>query len=197
MARSDVFCDGDRFYCTRLADADDADVRDIMAFKPAHPNGAGLVAYLQRMAFPDEEAGLMRTYLVRHRESSMLAGSFSLKAGLASVGEVQEGDRAEFDTVPGIELANFAVNGAFLREHPGAKGFGEALYQELVREAVHRTSEIVGVAIVYLFALPDERVIANYGRYGFSRLPEEDERLLHARVKPRYDSSCIFMFAAA
>ena len=42
----------------------------------------------------------MRTYLVRDRDTHELVAYFSLKAGLASVGEVQEGGQAEFDTVP-------------------------------------------------------------------------------------------------
>ena len=53
----DFACEGKRFYCYRLADADEQDERDIMAFEPAHPEGAGLVAYLQRLAFRDDEAG--------------------------------------------------------------------------------------------------------------------------------------------
>ena len=194
MARSEPFCAGRNYYCRSLRTATTADERDIMAFEPAHPEGVGLVDYLQRLAFPDEDAGFMRTYLVRDNDSDELAAYFSLKAGLASQGETSEGGRTKFDTVPGIELANFAVNGAFLRAHPKAKGLGEAVFQELVREAVRRAGEIVGVALIYLFSLPDERVIANYGRYGFSRLPAGDEERLHARLKPRYDDSCVFMY---
>ena len=101
----------------------------------------------------------------------------------------------EFDTVPGIELANFAVNGTFVKNHNTVKGCGLTIYRELVREVVRRAAEIVGVAIVYLFALPDPKVIANYERYGFRRLSLDREDMIHSRLKPRYDQKCIFMYS--
>lgn len=139
----------------------------------------------------------MRTYLVRDKDTDELAGYFSLKAGLATHNEEQEGQRIEFDTIPGVELANFAVNGAYLERHAVAKGCGEAIYRELIREVVRQASEIVGVAIIYLFALPDARVIENYERYGFRRLAQSREDKIHSRLKPRYDQKCIFMYTAA
>jgi hypothetical protein len=41
----------------------------------------------------------------------------------------------------------------------------------------------------------DERVMANYEGYGFRRLRPEAEQSLHARLKPRYDQQCVFMYA--
>ena len=193
MARSDAICEGRDFYCYPLDGATEEDERDVMAFRPVDPRGAGLAAYLQRRAFPDEAAGEMRTYLVRDRFTGELAGYFSLKAGLVTHGEAIEGGRAEFDASPGVELANFAVNGAYRDAHPLSKGIGEIIYRELVLDIVRRTARLVGVSVVYLFSLPDERVIANYERYGFERLDAGDEALLHARLKPRYDAQCVFM----
>ena len=46
MARSEAFCQSDRFYCYPLSAATEGDERDIMAFEPTHPKGAGLVTYL-------------------------------------------------------------------------------------------------------------------------------------------------------
>lgn len=195
MARSNAFCECSEFYCYPLSASTVIDERDIMAFKPAHPEGAGLVTYLQRLAFPDELAGTMRTYLVRDTGTDELAAYFSLKAGLATRNEAQEGLHVEFDTVPGVELANFAVNGAYLEKHEKARGCGEVIFQLLVREVVRRAADIVGIALLYIFSLPNERVIANYERYGFHRLPAEDEERIHSRLKPRYDQKCVFMFA--
>lgn len=196
MARSDVFCEGDEYYCCRLSAATPDDERDIMAFRPVDPRGAGLTAYLQRLAFPEELAGVMRTYLVRDRDNDELAGYFSLKAGLVTQDEVQlGGGRAELDTVPGVELANFAVNGAYREAHPQSAGCGQTIYHELVMEVARRAAGVVGIALVYLFALPDERVIGAYRRYGFSRLSPEREERVHARIKPRYDAQCVFMYA--
>ena len=194
MAHTNAFCTGEWLYCTPFKDATDADFDDIMAFSSAHPEGAGVVAYLKRIAFAEESAGIMRTYLVRHALTDELVAYFSLKAGLATHNEEQEGQRVEFDTVPGIELANFAVNGTYLAKHSIAKGCGLTIYRELVREVVRRAAEIVGVAIVYLFALPDPKVIANYERYGFRRLSLEREDMIHSRLKPRYDQKCTFMY---
>lgn len=196
MGRSDTVHEDGLFSCYPLVDMDDADERDIAAFVPANEGGAGLVEYLRREALSDELAGLMRTYLVRDRDTLELAGYFSLKAGLASLNESErgEGGAGSFDTVPGVELANFAVNGAYLRAHPSVKGCGRIIFNDLVRRVVEDAAALVGVYIVYLFSLPEEKVIANYERYGFSRLGPDEEALLHARLKPRYDQSCVFMY---
>lgn len=54
-------------------------------------------------------------------------------------------------------------------------------------------SSLIGICRLYLFALPDDKVTGTYEGYGFSRLPREEEILLHQRLKPRYDEQCIFM----
>ena len=194
MARSNVFCEGERFYCYSLDAAQKDDERDIAAFSTTHYKGASLTTYLQYLAFAEEASGTMRTYLVRHKATDELAAFFSLKAGLATHNEEHSGQHVEFDTVPGVELANFAVNGTFVKSHEAAKGCGSIVYRELVREVVRHAAQIVGIAIVYLFALPDPKVVANYERYGFRRLSQEREGMIHSRLKPRYDQNCIFMY---
>ena len=67
--------------------------------------------------------------------------------------------------------------------------FGE-LVLPLVLDASHR----IGAAILYIFSLPEPKVMQNYATYGFVRLPPDEEQLLHARLKPRYDSQCVFMY---
>ena len=183
----------DRFYCVPIG-VNENDQRDILAFSVRDERGAGLVNYLQRFAFSDEESRDMRTYLVRNNRTSELAGYFSLKAGLASLNEEKSGERAEFDVMPGIELANFAINDGYIRQHPDSKGVGLGIFTNFIRPLVVDVSERVGVKILYLFALPFEGLIQRYIQYGFTRLEARHEAELHQRLKPRYDSECIFMY---
>lgn len=165
-----------------------------MSFQPVSAKGAGLTTYLQRLAFAEEDAGMMRTYLVRDKFTDELAGYFSLKAGLVTQDEETVGNIVKFNTIPGIELANFAVNNVYRHKHEQSRGCGLTIFNELVMAAVKRTAAIVGVSVVYLFSLPDEKVIQNYRSYGFGRLEQEDEKRVHARLKPRYDAQCVFMY---
>ena len=100
-----------------------------------------------------------------------------------------------FDTIPGVELANFAVNSSYLKKRPSAKGIGLIIFNQFVLPIVRKTAEYVAVKILYIFALPYESLINNYKvNYGFERLNESDEKELHKRLKPAYDDSCIFMY---
>ena len=118
----------DLFYCNHLG-ASDSDVRDIMEFTVKDPEGRGLVRYLQHYAFPEEDFGTMRTYVVRDNFSSEMVGYFSVKAGLISVNEVHTENNVTFDTVPGVEMANFAVNHTYLSNHPELKGVGLIIFK--------------------------------------------------------------------
>ena len=107
------------------------DLADIKSFEIAHPEtGAGLEWYLKYQALFDEHSGVMRTYLVRLKRTGECVGYFSLKAGLVSVNEERASSGITFDTVPGVELANFAVNNAFAQKH-NAKGLGYLLLHDL------------------------------------------------------------------
>ena len=194
MARTDASHVGEVYYCYPLSQMDDRDERDVLDLVPVSASGVGLVEYLQRYALEDELAGVMRTYLVRAVIDDELVGYFSLKAGLASFNEERSSGVKEFDTVPGVELANFAVNDSYRKSHPKAAGCGMQIFHDLVLPIVREASSIVGIALVYLFSLPEEKVIGNYRRYGFERLGEQEESYLHARLKPRYDQSCVFMY---
>ena len=178
---------------------------DVMNFTVDRSEGEGLVSYLQRRAFSDELCGLMRTYIVRDQETREIAGYFSLKAGLISFNERKQSfydektgeERIEttFDTLPGVELANFAVNSSYVEKYEGIKGIGKIIFNEFVLPVVRKTAEDVGVAILYIFALPHDALIQHYREcYGFERLGEPHEELLHKRMKPLYDRSCVFMY---
>lgn len=193
----------DLFYCNHLG-ASESDEQDIMNFTVRDIRGAGLQEYIRHYAYPDEDAGTMRTYIVRDNRSSELVGYFSLKAGLISLNEVEEeitdSDTGEketisvFDTLPGVELANFAVNDTYIRKHPDLKGVGLVIFEKFILPIIQKTSESVGLKILYIFALPYDELVARYTQYGFSRLEDPYEDELHKRLKPRYDMNCLFMY---
>ncbi len=183
----------DELYCDHLG-ASESDGRDIMNFSVRDIRGEGLVDYLQRFAFPDEETRNMRTYLVRDNRTSELAAYFSLKAGIASLNEEKSGERVDFDTVPGIELANFAVNDVYTKRRPESKGLGFSIFSDFIWPIALDVSDRIGAKIICIFALPYEGLIRRYTQYGFSRLEAAHEADLHQRLKPRYDSGCVFMY---
>ncbi len=199
-------------YCNHLG-VSDKDEEDIKTFYTRDAKGIGLVNYIRYQAFPDENAGTMRTYIVRDNSTSEMVGYFSLKAGLISCNEhdvaILDEETGEkiiddetgsvitrhlFDTLPGVELANFAVSQAYVRRHPEMKGVGEVIYRRFILPIVKRVSEAIGIKTLYIFALPYDNLIARYEEYGLLRLDEESERKIHSRLKPSYDESCIFMF---
>lgn len=200
------------FYCNHLG-VSDKDEQDIMNFTIRDEKGAGLLKYTQFFAFPEEDEGLMRTYMVRDNRSSELVGYFSLKAGLISYNEhdvpvvdeitgeevvdEETGEkkmRRVFDTLPGVELADFAVNQTYIDNHPDLKGVGLVIYNKFILPVVREAAETIGIKILYLFALPYEDLIDRYKTYGFSRLEKELEEELHKRLKPLYDDDCKFMY---
>ena len=67
----------DLFYCNHLG-VSEHDEQDILNFTVKDQHGQGLVNYLRFMAFPEEDAGTMRTYVVRDNFSSDLFASFFL-----------------------------------------------------------------------------------------------------------------------
>ena len=181
------------FYCDHLG-ASSNDFDDIQKFSVKDERGGGLVNYIKNFAFDDEKRKSMRTYLVKTKKTSELVAYFSLKAGLISLNEGNTNEIANFDTLPGIELANFAVNKEYLDKNPNAKGLGLLIFNDFILPIVRDVSDRVGAEVLYIFALPFDGLIRRYEKYGFKRLPAEHEDELHRRLKPRYDSECIFMY---
>lgn len=199
------------FICCHLNPEGDKD--EIQDFTVRDEKGAGLLNYIQQQACADEHSGTMRTYIVRDNQTSEVVGFFSLKAGLISYNErsvplinektgekVINGEtgkvelRRAFDTLPGVELANFAVNQKYIRKHPQLKGIGYVIYKDFILPIIQKVAEVIGVKLLYIFALPYENLISRYENYGFMRLEEPFESELHNRIKPMYDQSCIFMY---
>lgn len=181
------------FYCNHLG-VSERDEQDIMNFTLKNSDtGEGLLDYIQHYAFPEEDAGIMRTYIIRDKVTDELVGYFSLKAGLVSFNEQETDEGSVFDTLPGAELANFAVNYSYVEKY-SAKGIGLIVFKDFIREIIIKASYDIGIKIIYIFALPYKKLINTYTDYGFRRLSSKSEDELHKRLKPRYDESCIFMF---
>ena len=187
------------FYCEHITDADSDDIEQ---FSVRHPEVAGgLERYLKEDAITDEQEDIMRTYLVRDMQSDELVGYFSIKAGMFSVNEHEIVDedtkekRTVFDTLPGIEIANFAVNAGYQANHPSVKGVGVVIFLDFIRPIASQIGEVLGVRYLYIFALPYDSLIERYQKsYRFVRLSDKEEDELHKRVKPFYDEDCCFMY---
>ena len=165
---------------------------DLKNFAVKHKEGQGLVDYLIFYSGVEEQLGLMRTYIVRDKNTNEFVGYFSLKAGMVSYHE--SGATNEFDTRPGVELANFAVNSFYLDKHKNLKSIGFVIFNDFVLKIVKAEAKIIGIRDLYIFALPFNSLINLYSQYGFARLSSESEDAIHKRLKPRYDKKCIFMY---
>lgn len=188
-----VVLQNELFYCEHLTDSDE--VRQLIdGFTVTDSRGKGLVQYLQKYALKEELAGQMRTYLVRDVVTNELVGYFSLKAGMASANERRFLFRKKFDTVSGIELANFAVNNTYKKTHEKYNRIGAAMFYYFIIPIIKKIAERVGARILYVFALPHSNLIEYYRTLGFERLSFFDEQRVHRRMKPNYDRYCIFMY---
>lgn len=170
-------------------------MQDIKYFTLPPKDCKGLAYYLKHESLSDESSGKMRTYLVRDNYSRELVAYFSLKAGLMSIESSDEEPESFVDTLPGIELANFAVNFRYICNYPDSKGLGLIVFNDFVLHIVDMTSNLVGARVLYIFSLPDENLINHYKqKYEFMRLDKEQETKLHYRIKNDYDKECIFMY---
>lgn len=181
------------FYCNHLG-ANQDDEKDIQTFSARDERGEGLVIYLKDYAFREEINGQMRTYIVRDTETSEIVAYFALKAGLISINELVTEDETTFDTLPGVELANFAVNNTYIENHPSTKGVGYIVFTDFILPLIEMTSETIGIKVLYIFSLPETGLIHRYENYGFQRLSDKWEDAIHQRLKPNYDRDCIFMY---
>ena len=180
------------FYCQQLLETEDLeDVLD--TFQVKEESGQGLAVYLKEHAINDEITGEARTYLVRDKENHELVGYFSVKAGMVSINERISWFKPTFDSVPGVELSNFAVNSSYREAHEEYEGLGKIIFSYFILPIVKEVSQRIGVYLLYIFALPYKRLIENYKEMNFVRLSAFDEYFIHRRIKPRYDKNCIFM----
>lgn len=179
------------FYCEPIL-ASEENVSLIKSFE-TRKEGQGLCLYLKKQAINDELDKLMRTYLVKDKETKELVGYFSLKAGMVTYNESILGNA--FDSMPGIEIANFAVNEFYKKNHAEEiqESIGVTIFVNFILPIIEEVSSQIGIKIIYVFALPSENLIKFYQKLNFQRLPRWVERKIHKRIKPNYDKECIFM----
>lgn len=169
---------------------DNPENMDLIASFQATNGAAGLENYLKNQSVEDEENNCSRTYLVKDVLSGELVAYFSLKTGLVTI----QLDGENFDSIPAIELANFAINKLYKDSHPESKKLGFYTFKKFVLPLVQRMSQYIGINALYIYALPEERLLDHYHTMGFERLPEQQEKFVQRHVKPKYDEGCIFMY---
>lgn len=167
----------------------DTNAEEISSFIVS-PNGQGLENYIRNISCKNERSNLDRTYLVRDKKSGEIAAYFSLRAGSI----VLQKTETTFDTIPGIELSNFAVNQLYKQHHANIAGIGTMVFADFILPLVNYQKNFIGVSALYIFALPDQKLVQYYKKLGFNRLEQEKEIFLNGHVKPVYDEACIFMF---
>ena len=149
----------------------------------------GQEIYLKNQSVDDENNKMSRTYLVKDKVTDEF-GYFSIKTGLITLPVYND----SFESIPAIELANFAVNNAYRQNHPGIKRIGYYIFRSFIRPLAESISKLIGVNALYIYALPQDKLIDHYKTMGFSRLPENQESFVQSHVKPKYDEGCVFMY---
>ena len=199
MNQDNVVLKNEMFYCEHLTLSRDT-MRDIDDFRVTLESGVGLMEYLQDYAFHDEERKIQRIYLVRDIITDELVAYFGLRAGLMSTNEhiiVENGEESSvFDTISGVELAEFAINEVYSSKHPQRKGCGLIIFHDFIMPIVRKVSSLVGCEILYGYSVDkDGKLLERYiNDYHFKRLKPESEKKLHHRLKPRFDAGCIFIY---
>lgn len=180
------------FYCEPLL-AKEENLHLLQKFHVAEETGLGLEMYLKRYAVSDEMSHETRTYLVKDNVTDEIVGYFSLKTGMVASRKKRSLFHMEIDSLPAVELANFAVNSAYKAAHKEQTGIGSIIFLDFVLPIIKMASEWVGICIVYIFALPYTQLIKYYETLNFRRLSKVEEAFVHRNYKPRYDEGCIFM----
>lgn len=180
------------YYCCHLGYLP-YDKSDITTFFVRNPNGYGLEKYIKNCAFYDEKYHLMRTYIVRSEETNELVGYFSLKARLITSNIHNSNGSNQTETLPGVELANFAINSAFTEKY-NIINIGISIFNGFILPIITDVSQHIAIKIIYIYALPFDRLIEHYTKYGFQRMSADIENLIHSYIKPAYDQGCIFMY---
>ncbi len=180
------------FYCEPLM-ASEENLYLMQKFHVAAETGLGLELYLKKYAVSDEISHEARTYLVKDNVTNEMVGYFSLKTGMVASRKKWNFFQTEIDSLPAVELANFAVNSAYKAAHKEQTGIGSIIFLDFVLPIIKMAADRVGICIVYIFALPYSKLIKYYETLNFRRLGKVEEAFIHRNYKPRYDEGCIFM----
>lgn len=180
------------YYCEPLLEKEE-NLESIQKFYVAQETGLGLEKYLKEQAVFDELSHEARTYLVKDKMSDEIVGYFSLKTGTVALRRRRKYFHSELDSLPAVELANFAVNSAYKTLHKEQIGMGSTIFFDFVLPIIKMAAEKIGICIVYIFALPYSQLIKYYETLNFNRLNRVEETFIHRHYKPGYDEGCIFM----
>lgn len=187
MADYNLFADED-FIVEHLFDSPE-NASLIQSFSVGN-DAMGLEIFLKEAAEREEREKQTGTYLIKDRITGELACYFSMRTGLVTL--QVEGET--FDSLSAVELSNFAMNQVYKANHPNVKKGGAYFFKRFILPLAHFVSEYIGVSTLYIYALPEERLMNHYAKMGFSRLPKEQEKFVQNHVKPKYDEGCIFMY---
>lgn len=167
------------------------DKKDIEKFYVKNPKGKGLEVYLKKLALNEEESGESRTYLVRDSQTNEIVAYFSLRAGLIT----SQTSIFSFSNLTGIELSNFAVNDNYRMYNDIMSHIGAYIFSQFIIPCALSAQELIGAAYLYIFALPEEKLMNHYRTLGFVRAGNKKlENFIHRHIKPTYDRGCIFMY---
>ena len=181
----------DEICCISHLSALDKD--DISKFVIKRRQGRGLEVYLKEVALQQEAIGESRTYIIRERECNQIVAYFTLRTGLITV---SRGFLRGFNTHTGIEFANFAVNDAYREDNDRIPMLGSYIFYSFVIPLVQYISDFVGAELLYIYALPHDRLMEHYRTMGFETASKKVSRYLYRHVKPFYDRQCVFMYQA-
>ncbi len=162
----------------------------IQDFSIKNPAGQNLARFLKELAPHNESTNADRTYLIKDKVTKEIVGFFALRNGLFGL----KANNGKVFNIPSIELSNFAVNDTYRERHPNVQNIGESIFKSFIVPLAKHIQTLTGAQALYIYALPEERLINHYGSFGFTRLAEEDERFVYDRIKPAYDEDCIFMY---
>lgn len=163
---------------------------NIKGFTVNNSKGKGLELYFRKYAINDENENIARTYVIKDNITREIVAYFTLRSGLITV---SRGLFKGFDAITGIELANFAVNDNYRTAHDVIPKLGSYVFFTFILPLVKEISNYVGAMLLYIYALPEDKLMAHYETMGFSRTSEKMERFVYRHVKPAYDKDCIFM----
>lgn len=145
-------------------------------------------------ALYEENSSSARTYIVEDAVTKEMLAYFSLKAGTVGIKKNKLPHDHRFDAVPGIEIANLAVNETYKKAHKDVNGIGYMVFTDYILPKVEEVQRIVGVKMIYCYALPHSKLIEHYKSYGFTQLASFQQRYIEKRFRPSYDKGCVFMY---
>lgn len=186
----------DKLKCIPISECDEKLIRDFYIQTTNHKNPGYLEEYLKSgEALKDELRRKNRTYIVVDLTVNCIVCYFSLHAGSIHYRDYRYGFRAPLVVMPGIELAMFGVNDGYRRYISGIS-IGEFCFKRFIAPKVYDTAEMIGVQVLYLFALNQPGLIRYYTeKLGFIR-PTNAQGIerWNRTITPSFDRGCIFMF---